>query len=174
MRTLSRVPRVYRCMASPRTSTGGVGGPVPGVGSAGLRTRWKSVWGIPASVRVTGRWAASVSIDQRRSIMMTLKHGQATERVAVMTSPASIFGRKTSAALRDHRRRAMKLHGEVSYTLEDLRAVCRSAVMLGRCFYCGGVLGEDWQLDHQRPMARGGLFTLKNLAVCCGRCNLIK
>ena len=41
-----------------------------------------------------------------------------------------------------------------------------------RCVYCGS--RDRLQLDHIRPWSLGGTTTPANLAVLCGRCNVIK
>jgi 5-methylcytosine-specific restriction endonuclease McrA len=46
----------------------------------------------------------------------------------------------------------------------------RLVVMPNRCAYCG-IRGCDLEIDHLRPVSRGGDNSFENLAVSCGGCN---
>ena len=41
----------------------------------------------------------------------------------------------------------------------------------GFCRYCRAPLGEDAQVDHAIPVARGGTNDIDNLDLICARCN---
>lgn len=41
----------------------------------------------------------------------------------------------------------------------------------GRCYLCGGELGEDWQPDHVKPWSRGGETVPSNIRAACRPCN---
>ena len=43
----------------------------------------------------------------------------------------------------------------------------------GICEYCG-LFNKNIGFDHRTPLSRGGLHELKNLSVCCAKCNRIK
>jgi 5-methylcytosine-specific restriction endonuclease McrA len=73
--------------------------------------------------------------------------------------------------LHDHRTRARKDGCRLNYTLADIRRLIESSPC---CAYCGMPVAFDLQLDHRRPIARGGQHVLANLAPCCARCNALK
>lgn len=43
-----------------------------------------------------------------------------------------------------------------------------------QCAYCGVALHDKFHVDHIQPIAKKGDSSLKNLAVCCVKCNLAK
>lgn len=43
-----------------------------------------------------------------------------------------------------------------------------------QCAYCGVDLNGKFHVDHIRPIAKNGDNSIKNLAVCCVKCNLAK
>ena len=43
-----------------------------------------------------------------------------------------------------------------------------------QCAYCGVTLSSKFHVDHIHPIAKNGDNSIKNLAVCCAKCNLAK
>ena len=41
----------------------------------------------------------------------------------------------------------------------------------GRCIYCASILTDDWQVEHVRPIARGGTDAPANVWPSCAACN---
>lgn len=41
----------------------------------------------------------------------------------------------------------------------------------GRCFYCGTVIPEMWEIEHKIPLSRGGSDDIDNLVPACVECN---
>lgn len=44
----------------------------------------------------------------------------------------------------------------------------------GRCAYCHEALGDDAQMEHVIPLARGGPHTWENVVLACPPCNMTK
>lgn len=44
----------------------------------------------------------------------------------------------------------------------------------GCCRWCGGPLGERWDIDHVVPLSRGGTHDPSNIVLACERCNISK
>ncbi len=84
---------------------------------------------------------------------------------------------KTKSFWHNQKKRADKSGQNMLFALEELRLwlSCQGPAWLWRCYYCGAALKlEALCLDHVLPIARGGLFSLENLAPACDRCNSIK
>lgn len=74
---------------------------------------------------------------------------------------------KSRAFEKARRRRALKLHATIQkFTLTQLEE--RLSVFGHRCAYCGGAYEE---LDHVKPLSRGGPHCLANLRPSCLTCN---
>ena len=41
----------------------------------------------------------------------------------------------------------------------------------GLCAYCGLTLGGDYEIDHIKPLIKGGTDDIENLCVCCLTCS---
>jgi 5-methylcytosine-specific restriction endonuclease McrA len=71
-----------------------------------------------------------------------------------------------------HAYRARKRSAEGKYTAEDIRAI--HVMQKGKCAYCKSRLGGRYQVDHIRPLARGGSNLRTNLQLTCRSCNARK
>lgn len=59
----------------------------------------------------------------------------------------------------------------IPFTAEQLDA--RLSMWAG-CWMCGCDLGDDFHVDHVKPLSRGGWHCLSNLRPACARCNISK
>jgi len=75
---------------------------------------------------------------------------------------------KLSILERNARRRAVKL----SRTIGDIDLEALTANM--QCGICGGVIEDNYHIDHIIPLARGGSHTQSNLQLAHPICNLKK
>jgi len=71
----------------------------------------------------------------------------------------------------NHKRRALELEAEGSYTPGELRELLEKQG--SGCYYCGIDL-EERHLEHKTPLCRGGTNHIDNLAWSCPKCNLKK
>lgn len=71
-----------------------------------------------------------------------------------------------------HRRRARLLAAEGTFTADDIRLQYRS--QRGNCWHCGKSVGDDYHVDHLRPLAKDGSNDPRNLVISCAPCNLSK
>lgn len=69
-------------------------------------------------------------------------------------------------------RRARLLAAEGSHTKEDILLQYRS--QRGKCWHCGKPVGDDYHVDHLRPLAKDGSNDPRNLVISCAPCNLSK
>lgn len=44
----------------------------------------------------------------------------------------------------------------------------------GYCYYCGRPLTKSWEIDHKRPLSKGGSNKTPNLVASCHKCNRLK
>lgn len=44
----------------------------------------------------------------------------------------------------------------------------------GLCAYCNRALGTNYEIDHRKPLIKGGTNALSNLCVCHTHCNRMK
>jgi 5-methylcytosine-specific restriction endonuclease McrA len=79
--------------------------------------------------------------------------------------------RRCRQALSDHRRRARADGCQLAYRLEDLEALARSTQ---QCHWCRMPVAFDFHFDHITPISRGGKHALDNLAISCGRCDMLR
>lgn len=75
-------------------------------------------------------------------------------------------------AVANSRRRARVLAAPGHHTAEDIRLLFEQQD--GCCFYCDGLLGRGFHVDHRVPLSRGGSDGPENLVVSCRTCNLEK
>lgn len=68
-----------------------------------------------------------------------------------------------------HRRRAVKRDGMSG---AELAAWVQKTPK--RCYWCGESCGDDFHVDHYKPLARGGRHEEDNLVMSCPTCNLQK
>lgn len=69
-----------------------------------------------------------------------------------------------------HKRRCIKKQGDMT-TTQLLRLRQNAKV----CYWCGVSLKKvKVHIDHYVPLSKGGLHTMSNLVVSCGKCNQIK
>jgi 5-methylcytosine-specific restriction endonuclease McrA/DNA-directed RNA polymerase subunit RPC12/RpoP len=71
-----------------------------------------------------------------------------------------------------HAYRARKKSAEGRYTAEDIQAI--HVMQKGKCAYCKRRLGGSYQVDHIKPLARGGSNLRANLQLTCRSCNARK
>src|SRR5581483_5501929 len=84
------------------------------------------------------------------------------------------FARRTHSVYRHQALRAKEHGATLNYTLAELRNVVR-AELEHPCPYCGDALTvQTFGLDHDRPVSRGGEWSVANLVVCCAPCNRAK
>ena len=70
------------------------------------------------------------------------------------------------------RYRAAKFSNGGSYTQRD---VCKKyAMQMGKCFYCGESLKNNYHVDHVVPLSRGGSNYCGNIVISCPSCNSSK
>jgi 5-methylcytosine-specific restriction endonuclease McrA len=76
-----------------------------------------------------------------------------------------------SHKLRDGRYRARQFGCRIDPALTLAALIEAGWLETGNCYYCRGVLGEAYELDHKTPLQRGGAHTLTNLCKACPLCN---
>lgn len=59
----------------------------------------------------------------------------------------------------------------IPFTVDQLES--RLSMWPG-CWMCGAEIGDDFHVDHVKPLARGGWHCLSNLRPACAPCNLSK
>jgi len=69
-------------------------------------------------------------------------------------------------------RRARLRTAAGSFTSDDIRLLFEQQD--GCCFYCDGLLGRGFHVDHKVPLSRGGSNWPSNLALACASCNTQK
>lgn len=69
-------------------------------------------------------------------------------------------------------RRARVLAAEGTFTAADIRLQYRS--QRGHCWHCGKPVGDEYHVDHLRPLAKDGSNDPRNLVISCAPCNLSK
>lgn len=81
--------------------------------------------------------------------------------------PRKSFADRCKTTHRGQKARAKKFGVEIDYTADDLLEMVPS-----HCLWCRRKLTPSTiNFDHLTPVARGGEWTLDNLAVICGSCN---
>jgi 5-methylcytosine-specific restriction endonuclease McrA len=89
----------------------------------------------------------------------------------IITDPRA-FARKNSNIFSSHRRRAREYGQTLDYTCESLRVLVETSAS---CDYCGVALTtSNFTIDHMTPTSRCGPHAIRNLVVCCVRCNQTK
>lgn len=78
---------------------------------------------------------------------------------------------KARRVLADHRERAKKDGVLIDYGLLNVQYLLEHNPL---CHYCAKPVAFDLQIDHKKPISRGGAHSLANLCVACARCNSIK
>lgn len=69
-----------------------------------------------------------------------------------------------------HRRRWIRAKGaEGKHTADDINL--QYASQGGRCWWCGHVVGDVYDVDHRIPLSRGGTDDPENLVISCRSCN---
>lgn len=78
---------------------------------------------------------------------------------------------KEKVKAKDHKRRALKLSAEGSFTGEEFRQLCETYE--NKCLCCGR---NDVKLtaDHVMPLSKGGSNAITNIQPLCGSCNSSK
>lgn len=76
-------------------------------------------------------------------------------------------------AIKEQRRRALKLNAAGSHTVEDEQLQFRS--QRGLCWWCGNPLDpNNYHVDHRIALAKGGSNNAGNICIACPKCNLQK
>jgi 5-methylcytosine-specific restriction endonuclease McrA len=90
----------------------------------------------------------------------------------MIVSDPRASARKISNIYSSHRRRAREFGQTLDYTCESLRVLVETAAS---CDYCGVALTtSNFTIDHMTPTSRSGPHVIRNLVVCCVRCNQTK
>ena len=76
---------------------------------------------------------------------------------------------KLSKRNSSQKRRALIKDGDVT-TIQLKELVDRSK----KCYWCEKKIGKVYHIDHITPLCKGGLHTLSNLVISCGKCNQTK
>ncbi|MDE2097685.1 MAG: HNH endonuclease [Patescibacteria group bacterium] len=91
------------------------------------------------------------------------------------------FDRRIGRTYRHQRERAAKVKAQLPYGAGELRAYALHRLRPpdgspgGDCHYCGRPLEpKGFELDHARPVSRGGAWELSNLVLACPPCNQAK
>ena len=75
--------------------------------------------------------------------------------------------------VRNMNKRANKVApGQPALTAEAVRALLESSGLI--CMHCGVNCATGFELDHIRPLSRGGANSIDNLCVSCADCNTAK
>lgn len=76
--------------------------------------------------------------------------------------------------VRDHanRRRVRKINAEGQHTVDDVRAI--RSKQKDRCASCQKRLNNKGQVDHIKPLSKGGTDWPSNIQLLCAPCNLSK
>lgn len=101
-------------------------------------------------------------------------------------TPSGGFRRKCRNCMASHARVHHQVNPEKSRSRAELRRHRQSAAgdypteselgelfirQKGLCAYCMLPLGDDRELDHMTPIAKGGSNSIANLAFACSQCN---
>lgn len=89
------------------------------------------------------------------------------ERHEVWMTYITVYNRHQS-----QRRRAQQRGSPTHFTLDDIRRFLVDQE--GRCAYCLQNFGEDWHIEHVRPLSKGGSNGPENIVLACHDCNLNK
>jgi 5-methylcytosine-specific restriction endonuclease McrA len=80
--------------------------------------------------------------------------------------------RRAGKSRRDAVRRSRLKVGHERVTDEDIRQLGERQGW--RCRHCGVSVRYAYDVDHIRPVSRGGAHSMRNLQLLCRRCNLVK
>lgn len=80
-------------------------------------------------------------------------------------NPDTIYNRNT-------RRRAREFGANGTHTRNDIRELYRTSG--GLCWWCGKEVGDNYEVDHRIPLAKGGSNAPENLCISCPECNRSK
>lgn len=68
---------------------------------------------------------------------------------------------------KDHMKRRLR-ETPILFTINELKNLITRS---NHCFYCGKELNGSYEIDHKRPLSRGGFNMASNLVVACPKCN---
>ena len=71
-----------------------------------------------------------------------------------------------------HRRKLRESAGGSKASTEEIQH--QYDIQMGRCFYCGCELGNNYHVDHYMPLSLGGSNSADNIRIACPSCNLRK
>lgn len=76
---------------------------------------------------------------------------------------------KELARARAHRRRARVLLAEGTHGADDIARILEG--QKSRCWWCQGILKDEYHVDHRIALARGGGNGADNIVIACPDCN---
>lgn len=79
---------------------------------------------------------------------------------------------KLKQATRVRNRRALLRAARGTHTPEDIRLLLKT--QHNRCWWCGGIIDDEYHVDHRIPISRGGTNHASNLCIACPHCNWSK
>lgn len=118
------------------------------------------------------RWGHMRTCKRCKSLATRSYVNATPERHAAVVARASAWNAEHPDAMKERvrRRRARLRQATVlPFTIQQLEA--RMSMFGYRCWMCGGPYE---QVDHVKPVSKGGAHMLCNLRPACGRCNLAK
>jgi ATP-dependent helicase YprA (DUF1998 family) len=71
--------------------------------------------------------------------------------------------------MHESRRRARKAESIGTYTTDDVQQIYKA--QRGRCAFCRSKLGQSYEIDHIKALARGGSNDRRNIHITCLPCN---
>jgi 5-methylcytosine-specific restriction endonuclease McrA len=90
------------------------------------------------------------------------ERGQATRQAYADANPELL------RAIRNNRRALLKA-AEGTHTAEDIKRI--GAAQKWRCHWCAKPVGKNYEVDHIRPISKGGSNWPRNLCIACRPCN---
>jgi 5-methylcytosine-specific restriction endonuclease McrA len=127
----------------------------------------------PEKVRATDRRYREAHPDKVKEVQRTSKRKLRQEQPERVRAYDREYSKRPNARLTDkvngHAKRARKRAAEGNHTAaQELEQLKRQK---GRCYYCGSMVGDDWQPDHVIPLSRGGSNDISNIVITCRKCN---
>ena len=87
-------------------------------------------------------------------------------------SLAWFYANREKASAQRALRRARIAQAEGSHTGDDIKRI--GDAQKWKCHWCAKPLKSKYDVDHIRPLSKGGSNWPNNLAICCSRCNRSK
>lgn len=136
------------------------------------RDAYNREWAARNPERIKAIKKAYVQRDPKRRKKQAL--AWRNRNLAYSNRAAKNWRRNNPEKTRVHRaaRRARELAAEGSFTADDIHLQYRA--QRGNCWHCGKPVGDDYHVDHLRPLAKDGTNDPRNLVISCEPCNLSK